>query len=275
MFIFKKFTAAILIIMTVMILGGCTKIDDLEVKYGWKNRDFEYIKENKVNKIIIQSTRDTGFRFIVTDQRTITELYDILSTAKAVSEKSSLEPDYIFEMYEDDTVHKFMYIAGLDKQNLGNLYSDNQIFIVSKRIDNDIVRNLWNIRKPREFQNVYYKSILLLLEKYGKDINKGGKVGIDLSEDIDVAKYMLSTDLEEFKANLKQVMGNAEMMGKDKEAYDARVTVKTYGYKSEIYKSIITVYNKNDKSETKYYVMDRYENGEWNLQVSNTKPETF
>ena len=34
-----------------------------------KNNDFEYIKENKINKIIIQNTRDPGYRFIVTDKK--------------------------------------------------------------------------------------------------------------------------------------------------------------------------------------------------------------
>ena len=42
---------------------GCQKIDDIKLKMGLINKDFEYIKEGKADKIIIQSTRDQGFRF--------------------------------------------------------------------------------------------------------------------------------------------------------------------------------------------------------------------
>lgn len=259
-----------------LFFSGCTVINDMQVKFGWKNRDFEYIKENKIDKIIIQSTRDAGFRFIVTDKRTINALYDILSSAKVVSNESTLDPDYIFEMHEGaDKIHKFKYIAGLDKEDAGNFYSDDKVYIVSKRIDNDIVRNLWNIRKPREFAVVYYDSILELLDKYNADINKGAKVGINLSDDIDVAKYILSTDLEDFKQELGSLLNNAELVSKNREEFDVLVTIKTYGYKSDVYKAIVYVQNKTEKSEQKYWIMNKHENGEWNINVYNEKPEGF
>lgn len=266
----------VLLISMSLLLSGCTLVNDLEVKLGWKNRDFEYIKQNKIDKIIIQSTRDAGFRFIVTDKRTINDLYNILSSAKEVSEESTLDPDYIFEMHEGgDKIYKFNYIAGLDKKDAGNFYSDDKVYIVSKRIDNDIIRNLWNLRKPREFAVVYYKSILSLLSKYNNDINKGSRIGINLSDDIDIAKYILSTDLEDFKLQLHEVMGNAELVSSNREDFDVLVTVKTYGYKSDVYKAIVYVQNKNDKSEQKYWIMNKHENGEWNINIYNEKPPTF
>jgi hypothetical protein len=274
----NKKTSIILIVILSMslFLSGCSLVNDMEVKFGWKNRDFEYIKQSKIDKIIIQSTRDAGFRFIVTDKRTISAMYDILSSAKEVPEKSSLDPDYVFEMYEGaDKVHKFQYIAGLDKENAGNFYSDDNIYIVSKRIDNDIVRNLWNIRKPREFGVVYYKSILTLLTKYNSDINKGSKLGVNLSEDIDIAKYILSTDLENFKNELRILMSNSELVSNNREEFDVLVTVKTYGYKSDVYKAIVSVQNKTEKSEQKYWIMNKHENGEWNINVYNEKPPSF
>lgn len=273
----KKTSIIVLLIISMsLLLSGCTLVSDMQVKLGWKNMDFEYIKQNKIDKIIIQSTRDVGFRFVVTDKRTINALYDILSSAKEASEKSTLDPDYVFEMYEGgDKVHKFQYIAGLDKQNAGNFYNEDKVYIVSKRIDNDIVRNLWNIRKPREFGSVYYNSITTLLNKYKSDINKGSRIGINLSDDIDIAKYILSTDLEDFKTELHNVMNNAELVRSNREEFDVLVTVKTYGYKSDVYKAIVTVQNKNEKSEQKYWIMDKYENGEWNINVYNEKPSNF
>jgi hypothetical protein len=255
------------------LFSGCTAVEKLQIRFGLKNLDFEYIKQDKIDKIVIQSTRDLGFRFIVTDKRTIKELYDILSSSKKVDEKSSLEPDYIFEMYEgDETVYKFKYITGLEKTDAGNLYSDegDDIYIVSKRIDNDIIRNLWNLRKPREFEKVYYGSILKVLDTYKDEINKGGKIGIDISEDIDVAKYIFSTDLENFKENLKAILSNAELVNKNRDDFDILVTVKTQGYKSDKYRSAITVHNNKEKSEQKYYTGCRHENGEWDINV-NTK----
>ena len=139
---------------------------------------------------------------MVTDEIAIKDLYEILSTSKEVSEKSTLESDYIFEMYEGvDKVHKFNYIAGLDEKDGANLYSTDKSYIVSKRIDNDIIQNFWNIRKPIDFELIY-DSILKVLDKYVKGDVKDKKIVLDISEDNKVAKFVLSTDLESFKSKL-------------------------------------------------------------------------
>lgn len=111
----------VLIILTVAVLSaGCDELDRLKVKTGLKNSDFEYIREERVDKIVIQNMRDQGFKFVVTDQNAIKDLYDILSSGKKVSKKSSLQPDYVFEIYEgNNKVHRFKYVAGLDKKDGG------------------------------------------------------------------------------------------------------------------------------------------------------------
>jgi MFS superfamily sulfate permease-like transporter len=235
-----------------------------------KNNDFEYIKQGKIEKMVIQNTRDKGFRFVVTDKRVITELYDILSSAKEVNEKSTLEPDYIFEMQEGpNKVYKFNYIAGLDKTDAANLYSDNKMYLVSKRIDSDIIKSLWNLRVPKEFNYIYYESILRTLDEYQKKEGKQKNVGINIYDDVEVAKFILSTDLEDFKTKLEPKGRNAVIADKDKE-YDVKMTVKTYGYKSTTFKAIITFWNKMEMSEKKYYVSDTYSNGEWIMDVFTT-----
>lgn len=256
--------------------SGCNKIDELKVKSGLKNTDFEYIKQGKIQKIVIQSTRDQGFRFIVTDQNAIRELYDILSTAKTSNEKSSLEPDYVFEMDEgNNKVHKFNYIAGLEKKDSGNLYSNNKIYVVSKRIDNDIIKSFWTIRKPKDFQEVYYGSMIEALNQYLKDKDKNKAVGVSLKDDVESGKFILSTDLEDFKGNLKSEFKNVSLADKDKENYDIWVTIKTQGYKSTLYKAIVVFWDKNERSEKRYYIFDKYENGRWNIKVSEEKPDAF
>ncbi|WP_374119047.1 hypothetical protein [Clostridium sp. OS1-26] len=271
----KKFFLIIFII-TCVFSTGCSSLDNIKIKSGLKNTDFEYIKQGKIQKIVIQSTRDQGFRFIVTDQKAIGELYDILSTAKTATQKSSLEPDYVFEMVEgNNKVHKFNYVAGLDKSDSGNLYSNDKIYVVSKRIDNDIIKSFWTIRKPKDFKEVYYGSLIDTLSEYLKDKDKNKSVGVSLKDDVDAAKFILSTDLEDFKGELKDKFNNTSVADKGKENYDVWVTVKTQGYKSTLYKATVVIWDKAEKSEKKYYIYDQYETNRWNVKISAEKPPKF
>lgn len=263
------------IIIASFIFTGCKSFDEIKVKLGVKNTDFEYIEQGRIKKIIIQSTRDKSFRFVVTDEIAIKDLYEILSSAKEVNEKSTLESDYIFEMYEGvDKVHKFRYIAGLDKKDGANLYSADKSYIVSKRIDNDIIENFWNIRKPIDFETVYYDSILKVVSKHIKDDDKSKKIFVDINEDNEVSKFILSTDLEAFKSKL--LNDSNVLLVKDKNTgYDELISVKTEGYKSTIYKSSVTIKNKSNENEKKYYVVAKYDKG-WNIETfEDKKPNGF
>lgn len=265
-----------LVLLVCFCLSGCNKIDELEIKAGLKNNDFEYMKQGKVKTIVIQSTRDQGFRFKVTDKNVINDLYDMLSTAKVANKKSSLEPDYVFEMKEgNNTIHKFNYITGLDKKDAGNFYSDNKTYIVSKRIDTNIIDSYWTIRKPKDFKLVYYKSITNALKQYVKEPNKNKSIGINLKDDVEASKFILSADLEDFKSDLSSNFTNATVATKDKENYDIWVTIKTQGYKSTSYKAIITFWDKNDQSEKNYYIVDEYKNASWNIKITEDKPDKF
>jgi len=268
------------IIIAAFIFTGCKSFDGIKVKLGIKNNDFEYIKQGRIKKIIIQSTRDKSFRFVVTDEIAIKDLYEILSTSKEVSEKSTLESDYIFEMYEGvDKVHKFNYIAGLDEKDGANLYSSDKSYIVSKRIDNDIIQNFWNIRKPIDFKTVYYDSISKVLDDYvkgtGKVNGKGKRLGLDISEDNSVAKFVLSTDLESFKSQLLTDY-NAVLLKDKATDYDVLIKVKTEGYKAIIYKSSVTIKTALSEKEKVYYVVAKYDKGLWNIETfEDKKPAKF
>jgi len=283
----KKLTFLVILLMLSSMLSGCNRIEELKVKLGVKNNDFEYIKQGKIEKIVIQNTRDKGFRFIVTDKKAIAELYDILSTAKEAQEKSTLVPDYTFEMQEGiNKVYKFNYIAGLDKKDAGNLYSDNKVYIVSKRLDSDIIKSFWNVRRPRDFQKVYYEETILgSLARYKTDVEKeqkakevktklsDKKIGVNIDDDVEVGKFILSTDLEDFKGMLNNQEKNAEMMVKDKN-YDIKMTVKTQGYKSTLFKAIVTFWDKQEMSEKKYYIISQIpenKNSGWRTEIFTDK----
>lgn len=272
----KKYLYIFLVVLIFIPLSGCSKIDNLKVKMGLKNNDFDYMTENKVDKIVIQSNRDPRFRFVVTDKGTIQDLHKILSEAKVANEKTSLEPDYIFEIHQnDETVIKFNYVVGLQEKKQGNFYNDDKAYVVSKRIDNDIIRNLSTLTKPRKFEELYYDTILKFIDKYGDSFDTNKKIGINISDDVEVLKYVLSTDLEYFKDRLNDKLPNAEVVNKNKNDFDILVNVKTYGYKTTIYKSIITLQDKSNNTENKYYVLCNYEDNSWSIDVSKEKPEGF
>ncbi|MFU0825778.1 MAG: Lipoprotein [Clostridium sp.] len=272
----KKINVLIMVIVMIVsnFLTGCARVEDLKVKLGMKNKDFEYINEGRISKITIQNKRDKGYTFIITDKDAIKELYDILSKAKEVENKITLEPDYILEFQEGvNKVHKFNYVAGLDKKDLGNLYGDDKIYVVSKRLDDDIMKNFWNIRKPNKFNEVYYTSMLKAIEDYRKTVGKDKKIGIDINDE-EVAKFILTMDIEEFKEKL----GNNEeiITNGDRNKYDITMDIETQGYKTDIYKCIITFYDKETKKETKYYFVNKYELNYWKFNFTkDKKPKNF
>jgi len=262
----------------VTTLSGCINIDSIKVKLKLKNNDFEYIKEGKIRKITIQNTRDKGFSFVVTDKQAINELYDILSSAKVITKKTQLEPDYIFQMEESSKkIYTFNYVAGLDEKNLGNLYDGNKMYIVSKRIDSDIINSFWTIRKPINFNKVYYTSILDTIKQYAKDGAKGKTFGINIGDDIEATRFLLSTDLEDFKVELNKLPQNIELYDKNRD-YDFVINISTQGYKQKVYKSIVSVVASNDNSAKKYYIIANYPPSvdSWEIRiVPDVKPVDF
>lgn len=190
----KKFIILSILIVTIIssLFSGCTLLDNLAIKANLRNESFDYIKQEKVDQIIIQNFRDSGFRFIVNDPQAINDIYKILKKGKIVSDKSSLDPDYIFEVQIGDEVKKYNYIVGTDEKGKGNFYNDQESFIVPKTLENTIMQNLSFIRKPRDFQYIYYQSILDILELKKDALSSNSKVGIDISGDRMLEIYIFS-----------------------------------------------------------------------------------
>lgn len=271
----KKTLLIIISILLSMTLIGCSYIDNIFVKMGMKNLDFEYINEGKVERIVIQSTRDKGFRFLVNDPSVISDIYSILSSATAVETKTTLDPDYIFEIHIGEEVKSFYYVTGFNEENEGNFYNDDKVYKMSKRLDNDIIQNLSFNRKPREFQNIYYNTILDTLSQNKDLVNQeNAKVGIDILGDTDIAKYLLSTEIEEFKRKIKSIVPNAEIMNHNREDFDIIVSVRNFGHKTTVYKTTITIENKLELSETKFYIDGRYDKG-WQYTINENRPDTW
>lgn len=240
------------------------------------NEDFEYMKQRNIMQVTIQSTRDKKYKFSVTDKNLINDIYTILSNATVVETKSELEPDYILEIYESPTeVKRFNYVAGLDKTDGANLYDGDSYYIVSKRLDTDIIRNFTNIRKPIDFENIYYGSIINCLDEYRSNTKTKQKIGVDIINDMEMARFHISTDIENFKNVLTK--DGAKYINSEEENSEIEIiaTVKTKGYTSKKYKAIITFENKADGTAVEYYVNCIYTSGQWIMDATDVEPEGF
>jgi len=273
----SKILLITLVIIISTLFSGCELVDNGMVKLGLKNKDFEYIKENKVSQIVIQSTRDAGFRFVVTDKNAINNIYDIVSSGKVKESKSTLDADYIFDIYIGEEAKSYKYVVSASDSDTGNFYDDEQAYLISKNLDDTIINNLSFVRKPRDFQDVYYKCILDVLEAKKDDLKEDNKVGVNIAGDVDCLKYMFSTDLEQFKKDIDKILPKTTLVENNSDDFDTVITVKNRGYSSKIFKTTITVDDKKNKIYETYYVSALYESKGWNIDIGkvNTKPENW
>lgn len=273
----SKILLITLVIIISTLFSGCELVDNGMVKLGLKNKDFEYIKENKVSQIVIQSTRDAGFRFVVTDKNAINNIYDIVSSGKVKESKSTLDADYIFDIYIGEEAKSYKYVVSASDSDTGNFYDDEKAYLISKNLDDTIINNLSFVRKPRDFQDVYYKCILDVLESKKDDLKEDNKVGVNIAGDVDCLKYMFSTDLEQFKKDIDKILPKTTLVENNSDDFDTVITVKNRGYSSKIFKTTITVDDKKNKIYETYYVSALYESKGWNIDIGkvNTKPENW
>lgn len=264
----RKALVCILLVASAMTVSACGL---------GGNKDFEYMNQRNIMKITIQSTRDKSYKFTVTDEDVIEDIYEILSKGTVVETKSALESDYILEIYESPTeVKTFNYVAGLDKSDGGNFYNDDNKYIISKRLDNDIIKNFANIRKPIDFKYVYYTSIINCLEAYNSKVGSKQNIGINIYGDIMASRFQISTEIESFNKKIEKssygVLMDESMKSED---FDVVMNVNTEGYTSTKYKAIITMQNNKHEVPSKYYVSNVYDQGEWKINISEEMPEGF
>lgn len=253
-----------LVVMFMFNLTSCTIVDNIKGKVKKDNGYFYYLKDGKASSITIQSVRDKSFRFLVTDDKAIINMYNFLSSAKISKTKSELPPDYIVEIKLGDEVKKFNYIVGAYD---GNFYDDEVNFTVSKRLDESIIQNLSIIRKPRDFEYIYYDSILNVMNMNKEIIKDNNKVGIDIEGDIDCLKYIFSKDINKFLEKAKKITPNVEMISNNESDFDIVIKIKNRGHNSTVYKSNIIVEDRKEKIEYYYYVVGENKFKEWDIKV--------
>lgn len=254
---------AILMVILSINLTSCGFIDSIKSRV--KNDNSYFNNLGQVDQISIQSIRDKSFKFLVTDEKSIVNMYKLLSKAKVSQTKSDLEPDYIFEIKMGDEVKQYNYVVGAYE---GNFYNDEMSFTVSKRLDEGILQNLSIIRKPRDFEYIYYEPILDVINQLSKDLDyKSKKVGVDIKGDVDCLKYIFSTDLESFLQRAKKTAPNVEIIDNNESDFDIVIRIKNRGHSTSKYKSNITVEDKKDNKQYYYYIVGENEYKEWGIKI--------
>lgn len=253
-----KYLITTLMVILSINLSSCGKS-------GFKNKNNYFDNVGQVDQISIQSIRDKSFKFLVTDEKSIVNMYELLSKAKVSEIKSDLQPDYIFEIKMGDEVKQYNYVVGAYE---GNFYNDEVNFTVSKRLDEGILQNLSIIRKPRDFEYIYYEPILDIIDKLSKTVDfKDRNVGIDIKDDVDCLKYIFSTDLENFLQKARKKAPNIEVIDNNAKDFDIIIRIKNRGHSTTEYKSNITVEDKKENTEYYYYVVGENQYKEWNINI--------
>ena len=257
-----KYIITLLLLTLSFSLVSCNFIGNIKNE----NNYFSSIKSKGIDEINMQNIRDKSFKFLVSDEKSIQNIYSLLVNAKQSTVRSDVEPDYIVEIVFGDEIKQFNYIVG-DYE--GNFYNDEVSFTISKRLDESIIQNLTIIRKPRDFEYIYYNSIYDVLEKLSNEVNISNlKVGIDIKEDKDCLKYVFSKDIINFLDKSKKIAKDIKIINDNNENdFDIILSVKNRGYNTTKYKSNITIEDKVNKTERYYYIYGENEYKEWKIDV--------
>ncbi|WP_297633816.1 hypothetical protein [uncultured Clostridium sp.] len=266
----KVIAIVVVIIAAILIFIGFGPINTILVKFGFRNNDFNYIMQTNVNKVVIQNNRDPGFRYIITDSSTIKQLYETLSHGSVRPKGSSLEPDYIFEIYTGDQVKKYDYVVGVNQSGEGNFWDGNQAFQVPKNLDETIINNLSSMKEPNDFNQIYYGSIMKVVDLTKQSYDKDNiKVGVNVLGDVECLRYLFSVDLQNFNKELQKAVPGAEIVQNgDFSKFGVVINVTNRGYSTNLFKTIITVNDKVNHIYQTYYVIGKYDFNKWSIEVS-------
>lgn len=265
----KKSMKLLPLLLWVLILAtGCQSI--LQLTY--KNEDFNWVSSSNLAKIVIQSTRDKGFRYVITDGDTISELHEFLSSAMPMEKKQDLGADYVFEFHSyDNKIKKYSYVAGVNNQNTGNFYDEKGTYLVLNSIDQHLIKNLFSLRKPQDFTRGYYGSILEAAKVLKKDF-PSQSLGISIGQDREMLKFQTSKENLDFNVALNQ---QGILPIKEAAETDLGAVVQTMGYKPELYKALVEVKDNKSVKTYNYYVVSNYKNGQWKTTVTKEEPKDF
>ena len=79
--------------------------------------------------------------------------------------------------------------------------------------------------------------------------------------------------MKEFTEDVKEISSNIEMTNNNIVDFDTVITVKNRGFDSVNFKTLVTINDKIENIEYKYYVIANNTFNEWNIEVTGPNPD--
>ena len=222
------------------------------------------IKDQSMQRIAITNSRYAG-RYTIIDKKAIENFTRIILNAADANKNSYLEPDFIFEFYNNENnIVNLKYIAGINDDTIANLIApDGKMYHVNTSIENEFMKRLVKGNNSKNIQEYYISLIELLIGKIS--IKSNEVVVVDISKDYVVTRSITSIeqkniiDSVQSKANIK--------FPSEAKAYNYSIEINTGKYSDETTDAEITITNRKNKTNEVYIVAGIYENGEWNYHI--------
>jgi hypothetical protein len=254
----KKIVTILMLILISTSLTSCIgdKVNPKLIKLG--------LKDNGMQRIAVTNNRYAG-RYTIIDKKSIDNFTKIILNAKDATIDSKLEPDFIFEFYDEiKNVSSFKYIAGIDDTNTANLIDINgNLYHVSLSLEDEFMKRLMNSDSFKNIPDYYISLIGLLIEK--TDVKKGETIVVDINKDYVVTKNITSVEQKSILDRISNRGAHIEFPSETK-TWNYNIKIDTSKYKDDSSEATASITD-NKNSTIKYIILGTYENGNWNYHI--------
>jgi hypothetical protein len=256
----KKITTLLLLFLIIIStsLTGCIgdKVNPKLIKLG--------LKDNGMQRIAITNNRYAG-RYTIIDKKSIDNFTKIILNAKNVTIDSKLDPDFIFEFYDETkNVSSFKYIAGIDDENTANLIDMNgNLYHVSLSLEDEFMKRMMNSDSFKNIPDYYISLIGLLVQK--SEAKKGETVVVDIDKDYVVTRNITSVEQKNILDSINS-KGVRIKFPNETETWNYIIKINTSKYKDDSSEATASITD-NKNSTIKYIIQGTYENGNWNYYI--------
>lgn len=255
----KRIISIIIILILMLSFTSCLgdKLNPELTKRG--------LKSSTIQRIAITNNRYAG-RYTIIDKKSIQDFTDTVVRATDATIDSKLDPDFIFEFYDDThNVATFKYIASITDKDTGNLIDENgRMYKVSNSIEDEFMKRLMNKDSYKNVADYYITLIKLLIDKI--KVKSGNVIAVDISKDYVVTRSI--TSMEQ-----KSILGSIDGKGADivfpseTKNYNYIIAISTDKYTDTTSDATITVTD-SKKNVIKYEAFGTFEGNSWNYHIT-------
>lgn len=254
----KKIAALLILVFICTSLTSCIgdKVNSKLIKLG--------IVDSKMQRIAVTNNRYAG-RYTIIDKKSIDNFTKIILSAKDATIDSKLEPDFIFEFYDDvKNVATFKYIAGIDDKATANLIDMNgSLYHVSLSLEDVFMKRLMNSDSSENIPEYYISLIGLLIEK--AEVKKKETIVVDINRDYVVTKNITSVEQKSILDSISS-KGARIKFPSETETWNYTIKINTTKYKDDSSEATASITD-NKNNTIKYIILGTFENGNWNYHI--------